>query len=489
MNIGVTENPTDISNQLRAFWEIESLGITHKGEETLSDTEAKQSFDRSVTFSNGRYKVALPWRPNVPHLPDNMRVAQKRFQTLKRKLKSDVTLFERYNDVIKDYEQQGVCENVPQTSQSAEAADNVTYYLPHHVVIREDKLTTKLRVVFDASSHEDGCPSLNDCLLAGPNLNPDLMSILIRFRQHLVAFTADITKAFLQISITESDRDAVRFLWLSGPPDAETTKTRTMRMTRVVFGVTSSPFLLAATIRHHLKKYEAIHPHAVNLMMDSLYVDDLIASSGDVDQAYELTTGAKQIMADANMNFCKWTTNVPELKAMWSNSDLDFTQETEAHGSVLKVLGLVWRPDTDDFVFDLKHLMNILKGKDNTKRSVLRSSARIFDPIVFLTPFTIRVKCLFQEMWRQGLRWDDELPPELSQAWQQWCMELPQIHQIVIPRWYGTNELSEQSQVLHVFTDAGEKAYGAAAYLQGQTTDGQTGTRPTSKSRVAPSRL
>ncbi|KAL1282335.1 hypothetical protein QQF64_001138 [Cirrhinus molitorella] len=192
-------------------------------------------------------------------------------------------------------------------------------------------------------------------------------------------------------------------------------------------------------------------------------------------------------MAAANMNLCKWTTNSPELKDKWSNSNLDFTQETKAHGGVLKVLGLVWRPDTDDFVFDLKHLMNIIKGKDNTKRSVLRSSAQIFDPIGFLTPFTIRVKCLFQEMWRQGLGWDEELSPELSQAWQQWCMELPQIHQIIIPRWYGTNELSEQSQVLHVFTDASEKAYGAVGYLQGQTTEGETVTRlVASKSRVAP---
>ncbi|KAL1280049.1 hypothetical protein QQF64_014649 [Cirrhinus molitorella] len=90
-------------------------------------------------------------------------------------------------------------------------------------------------------------------------------------------------------------------------------------------------------------------------------------------------------------------------------------------------------------------------------------------------------------MWRQGLGWDEELPPELSQTWQQWCMELPQIHQIVIPRWYGTNELSEQSQVLHVFTDSSEKAYGAVGYLQGQTTEGQTVTRlVASKSRVAP---
>ena len=60
------------------------------------------------------------------------------------------------------------------------------------VAIKEERLTTKLRVVFDASSHATGCLSLNDCLMKGPNLNPDLLSILLKFRQHKVAFMADI---------------------------------------------------------------------------------------------------------------------------------------------------------------------------------------------------------------------------------------------------------------------------------------------------------
>lgn len=71
------------------------------------------------------------------------------------------------------------------------------------------------------------------------------------------------------------------------------------------------------------------------------------------------------------MNLCKWTTNSPELKTKWTNSDLGLPPEAEAHSC------------------DLEHLINILKGKGNTKRSVLRSPARTFDPIGFLTPFTI----------------------------------------------------------------------------------------------------
>lgn len=126
--------------------------------------------------------MELPRRQDAPDLQDNKRVIQKRFETLKRKLKSDATLFKRYNDVIEDYMQQGICEDIPDHNQSAEAAWSVIYHLPHHAVIRQDKATTKLRVAFDASLHEEGCPSLNGCLLTSPNLNPDLLGILIRFR-------------------------------------------------------------------------------------------------------------------------------------------------------------------------------------------------------------------------------------------------------------------------------------------------------------------
>lgn len=64
----------------------------------------------------------------------------------------------------------------------------------------------------------------------------------------------------------------------------------------------------------------------------------------------------------------------------------------------------------------------------------MKSSARIFDPIGFLIPFMMRVKCLFQEMWRRGIRWDKDLPGDLSVAWQHLCPELPQVHQIFVPR-------------------------------------------------------
>ncbi|XP_021424211.2 uncharacterized protein LOC110493928 [Oncorhynchus mykiss] len=276
----------------------------------------------------------------MPELQDNYRIAKKRFECLKKRLKKDVTLYSRYNEVVEDYLQQDMAEDVPK--DNASSADNVKYYLPHHAVLREDKVTTKLRVVFDASSHEDGCPSLNDCLLTGPNLNPDLLSVLIKFRLHEIAFMADIKKAFLQISLAERDRETVRFLWLTGPPKGENEEElRVLRMKRVVFGASPSPFLLAATIRKHLKQYETEQPEVVEILRESLYVDDFIASSRNVEEAYLVTTTAKRMLSNAGMDLCKWMTNSPELKTKWEESTTtDHPLTLQTQGVVLKVLGL-----------------------------------------------------------------------------------------------------------------------------------------------------
>ena len=87
-----------------------------------------------------------------------------------------------------------------------------THYIPHHPVIRDDKTTTKIRIVFDASARDNG-PSLNDCLYKGPHLTPLLCDILSRFHSHVVPLTSDIEKAFLRIIVNENDRDYLRFLW------------------------------------------------------------------------------------------------------------------------------------------------------------------------------------------------------------------------------------------------------------------------------------
>ena len=150
--------------------------------------------------------------------------------------------------ILKDYEQNGIIEQVPANEDAGEVGQ--VHYLPHRPVIREDKETTKIRAVFDASCKVN-VPSLNECLYSGPNLLARIFDILIRFRQNRIGILADIKQAFLKIPISSEHRNYLRFLWF----DVESGEMIVYRFLRVFLGLTSSPFLLNATIKHHLNKY------------------------------------------------------------------------------------------------------------------------------------------------------------------------------------------------------------------------------------------
>ena len=243
-----------------------------------------ETFNEKITFKNQRYEVGLPWKEAHDPLPDNRSLSQRRLLYLLKRLKLKPEQLEEYDRVIKDRLNRGIIERVTQ-SENIQSCHQI-HYLPHHCVVREDKATTKLRIVYNASAREDG-PALNDCLHTGPSLTPDILDILIRFRVQPIALVADIEKAFLMIAVKEEDRDVLRFLWVddvnsAGPNIVE------YRFARVVFGVTSSPFLLNATLRNHIISYEKEDPEFVSQILRSLYVDDLSLSLADVDQAYQL---------------------------------------------------------------------------------------------------------------------------------------------------------------------------------------------------------
>ena len=80
-------------------------------------------------------------------------------------------------------------------------------YLPHREVVRKDKPSTKVRVVFDANVKRNENASLNEVLYKGPCLNPELYKLLLKFRVHPIGIVADIEKAYLRISVVEEHRD------------------------------------------------------------------------------------------------------------------------------------------------------------------------------------------------------------------------------------------------------------------------------------------
>ena len=210
--------------------------------------------------------------------------------------------------MIQDQIKTGIVERVggPATGQHE-------FYIPHKAVVRDTAETTKLRVVYDASARAySGAPSLNECLNSGPPLQNKLWSALVRSRFHPVAVTGDIKQAFLQVRIKEQDRDALRFHWLKDP-SSQTVET--LRFTRALFGLTSSPFLLGGVIQHLLESCRQNYPDIVSEIERSLYVDDLISGGPSSEKAKEIKSASQNVFAKGTFELHKWHSNVKELES------------------------------------------------------------------------------------------------------------------------------------------------------------------------------
>ena len=108
----------------------------------------------------------LAFRPGHEFLPENFSVYGQRLKKLKNRLTSE-NLIEKYNEIFKEYEQNNIIEKI--LSDEVPKKPGQVHYLLHRPVLREDKETTKIQVVFDTSCESDG-PSLNVSLCSGPNL-------------------------------------------------------------------------------------------------------------------------------------------------------------------------------------------------------------------------------------------------------------------------------------------------------------------------------
>ena len=161
-------------------------------------------------FKDGQYQVALPWKESHDALPDNYHFSKKRLFSLLHRLKQKISILKEYDTIIRDQLSQGIVEVVDDGECQSVSVSN---YIPHFAVIRQDKETSKLRIVYDALARADG-PSLNDCLCTGLKFGQNIMDIVLQFRVHNIALAADIEKAFLMISVSETDRDVLRFLWV-----------------------------------------------------------------------------------------------------------------------------------------------------------------------------------------------------------------------------------------------------------------------------------
>ena len=256
-----------------------------------------EHFHNTVIQENERYQEAWSWRNEDIKLPENYELSYGRLKSLHKQLMEVPEILCKYDSIIKDQQEKDIIERFDEKSKEGERK----HYIPHHAVFTPAKDTTKVCTVYDASAKtKKTILSLNECLYRVPVVLQDLCGLLLRFQIKGIGIIADIEKAFLQVALQSKERDFNRFLWLKDiKQPVSPNNLVAYRFTRIPFAIISSPFLLGATIKHHLTPKDNQADHHLS---EDFYVDNLITGADNKEEAGQLYSKSKMLFLDISMN-------------------------------------------------------------------------------------------------------------------------------------------------------------------------------------------
>lgn len=464
------------TNLLQKFWEIEAETTTTKimtDEEQQCEQDFKDNYTRD---EHGRYIVKIPMKTDNFDYGNTKQIALQRLNQLERKLNKDPALKEEYSKVIQEYLDLNHMEKIDKFTDTAIN----TFYLPHHAVIRRDKSTSKVRIVFNASSKGPNGKSLNDNMLVGPTIQQDLRQIVMRWRTHEIGFVADCVKFYRQVKVTEKCADYQRILWRTNGELNE------YKLTRVTFGTASAPYLATKALHQLANDEETNFPIASTKTKIDYYIDDFLSGSDTLEESYEVYTQMTGLMKAGGFQLQKWASNNRKfenyVQKTYDNPDNFYTIKSD--NNIVKTLGLIWNKDTDNFQYTIN-----LPDQSNsmvTKRVILSDISRLFDPMGWLSPVIIVAKIMIQQLWLAGVAWDQNVPTNIKEEWEQYRQQLTTLKEVKVNRWIHTNRNDYKAE-LHGYCDASQKAYAAVIFMRILKSDGSIHINQiTAKTRVAP---
>ncbi|GFX43620.1 uncharacterized protein TNCV_510691 [Trichonephila clavipes] len=204
-------------------------------------------------------------------------------------------------------------------------------------------------------------------------------------------------------------------------------------MKTVTYGTVSAPFLATRTLLQLSTDEEKNFSLAAPVLRENFYMDEVLCGAASLMEANALKNQLSGILKKGGMELHKWV----ELKDSY------------------------------------------------TKRCVLSTIARLFDPLGLLGPVVARAKIFMQSLWSLKIDWINELPSERAKEWHRFLEDFNSVRSICIGRCIVHPQATRVE--LYGFADASEKCYGAVIYCRSQSPDGATTVKlVTSKSRVAP---
>ncbi|XP_062525656.1 uncharacterized protein LOC105842393 isoform X1 [Bombyx mori] len=464
-------NNNELDEKLDKFFELESVPSAQQIH-TKGESECEQIFTQTTKrHPDGKFIVTIPLKGSPESLGDSKQQALIRFQSLERKFKRNAEFKKKYTNFLEEYLALGhMSEN--ETIQN----DCISYFMPHHGVLRENSLTTKLRTVFDCSAVTSTGLSFNDIQHIGPTVQDDLLSILIRFRQHKFVVTSDIEKMYRQIYVNNKQRCLQQIFWRSHPSQP----IKQYKLNTVTYGTASAPYLATRCLVQ--LGQECTNEDVREAILHDFYVDDYISGHDDEKTLIQICKGVIQTLEGARFHLRKWLSNQPSiLDDIVSENNTDELLNLNKH-DYTKTLGLLWACKKDTLLF----AVNKISNQPNTnKRTILSTIAQVFDPLGLINPCMLQAKLILQTLWAKNITWDDQLPADVESQWHDFIKYLPEITKIEIPRRVLCNSYVKVE--LHAFSDASIKAYSACIYLRSVSETGNVQVHLIlAKGRVAP---
>lgn len=462
-----------LEGKIEAFWKMEEMSIKNNftDEENACSTHFNENVTRNV---DGRFVVRLPFKENYRQLGNSYASALRRFLSLEKRLLSNPDLYTKYKMFMLEYENLKHMECVNNAGGDNQAIDDTNcFYLPHSYVINDRSRTTKLRVVFDGSAKTSTGISLNDTLMNGPKIQPDLLEIVVRFRTYRYAFSADITKMYRQVLIHNEDRDYQRILWRPDPNN----QIKIYKLCTVTYGLAPAGFLAVSCLNRVAEdtKYLKLK----EIIKKDFCVDDCLTGADTLTEAIQLRNELISIMHKAGFELSKWTAN---HKHLVPDTEKNEASAVSMDKESVKTLGLYWEPNSDYYTYAVQTPKIDIKV---TKRDIIAGLATLFDPLGLVGPVILVGKILLQDLWREKIGWDSQIPPHMQSVWEGYINCLNELNSFNIPRWLGSD--NEKQIEVHGFADASMKAYGACIYMRTTDKDGNiTCQLVCAKSRITP---
>ncbi|XP_011858745.1 PREDICTED: uncharacterized protein LOC105556271 [Vollenhovia emeryi] len=450
----------DQHDQLSRFWQLDD-GINNSENLTPEEKYCEQHFlDNVYQNPQGRYVVKLPVKNQlIDKLGESRSIATSRLKGLEKRFKRQPELKREYNQFIKEYISLGHMRKMD--SPPDESAP--FFYLPHHCVFKVSNQTSKIRVVFDASCKTAEGLSLNDALMVGPVVPPELTAILIRFRFFTYVFSADVIKMYRQVLVDPSQTRLQRILWRDDPDN----DMDTYELLTITYGTSSASYLAIRTLNHHSDQYASRYPIGSRAVKRSVYVDDFLSGADTLQEAMVLRDALIELLKVGSFELSKWASNCPELLQNIRNRDgelIALHDETDS-----SILGIQWNQVEDalHFAYD-----STFSSGTVSKRAILSEVSRLFDPLGLLGPVIVIAKLILQSLWKAGIHWDESVPQELHTSWLKLKSQLPVVNQLQITRCAKFHPDPQFAQ-LHGFCDASQNAYGACIYVRTKLETGE----------------